>query len=304
MKVSRNTLRAFWLAIALHIAVGALLVVSMDFPREIAVQPHAKVNVLEAVTVDSARVDEELDKLKEQERQKQEEQRRREEEIARQKAEAEKRAAEAEEKRKAEEKRLAELEQKRKEEQKAREAEEKRLAEIKKKQEEAERQRRLEEEKKRKAAEEAERLRKEAEAEKKRAEEERQRKIEEEKKRKAAEEAMRKQLAEEEARRKAAEAAAQARRDASVINEYGARIKYAIQQEFNTTGLPPGLSCVLTIRMVPGGEVVSVKVVESSGSAIFDRRAEVAVSRASPLPVPDDPRVFEQMREIRLTFEP
>jgi colicin import membrane protein len=296
MRVSRNTLRAFWLSVILHVVVGALLVVSMDFSPEIAVQPHANVNVLEAVTVDSARVEQEMEKLREQERRKQEEQKRREEEIARQKAEAEKRAAEAEAKRKAEEKRLAELEQKRRKEEEARKAEEQRLAELKKKQEEAERQRKLEEEKKQKAAEEAERLRKEAE-EKKRAEEERKRKEEEERKRKEAEEALKKQIAAE-------EAAAQARRDAGVISEYVSRIAAAIQREFNTAGLPPGLSCTLRIRMTPGGEVVAARIEKSSGNAIFDRRAELAVSKASPLPVPEDPRLFERFREINFIFTP
>jgi colicin import membrane protein len=56
--------------------------------------------------------------------------------------------------------------------------------------------------------------------------------------------------------------------------------------------------------MVPGGDVVLAQVVTSSGNSIFDRRAEIAVKKASPLPVPDDSRVFEMMRDINLTFQP
>jgi len=96
----------------------------------------------------------------------------------------------------------------------------------------------------------------------------------------------------------------QARRDMSFINQYGERIKRAIRKEFNPIGLPEGLSCVFIIRMIPGGQVVDEHIVKSSGNDIFDRRAETALSKASPLPVPDDPRLFEKMREIRLTFRP
>ena len=50
---------------------------------------------------------------------------------------------------------------------------------------------------------------------------------------------------------------------------------------------------MLNVRMAPGGEVISVKVIRSSSNAAFDRQAEIAVQKASPLPVPADQRVFE-----------
>ena len=56
--------------------------------------------------------------------------------------------------------------------------------------------------------------------------------------------------------------------------------------------------------MVPGGDVVDAKVIRSSGNAVFDRQAEIAVRKASPLSVPDDPRLFQQLREIQFVFEP
>ncbi|MEX2353281.1 MAG: cell envelope integrity protein TolA, partial [Gammaproteobacteria bacterium] len=99
-------------------------------------------------------------------------------------------------------------------------------------------------------------------------------------------------------------AAEQDRQDQTVIGQYVGRIQAAITREFNTAGLPGGMSCVLQIRMIPGGEVVQATIIKSSGSAVFDSRAEIAVKRASPLPVPDDQRVFGKMREIRLTFAP
>ena len=56
--------------------------------------------------------------------------------------------------------------------------------------------------------------------------------------------------------------------------------------------------------MIEGGEVIESNIVESSGDATFDQRAEKAVRRASPLPVPTESRLFNKMRSIRITFEP
>jgi len=56
--------------------------------------------------------------------------------------------------------------------------------------------------------------------------------------------------------------------------------------------------------MIPGGDVVEVRIDKSSGNTLFDSRAEIAVKRASPLPVPENPRIFDKMRVIRLTFAP
>jgi len=44
--------------------------------------------------------------------------------------------------------------------------------------------------------------------------------------------------------------------------------------------------------------------VKSSGNTTFDRQAELAVRKASPLPVPDDPRLFQQMKDIQFEFDP
>lgn len=290
-------------SLLLHLAAAGLLIVSFNLtPAPIVPPPRPAENIVNAVTVDSEQVQKELDRLKQQEESKRRAEQQRQQAL-KEKAEA------AEKKRQAEEKRLAELRQKKKEEERQRQAEQQRLAELKKKQEEAEKKRQAEEEKQRRAEE----ARKQAEEEKRKAEEARQkaeeerrrmeeekRKAEAERKRKEAEEAMQKQLAEEQKARDAA----QARQDMQVVYQYGERIKRAIRQEFNTTGLPAGLSCVFVIRMIPGGEVVESRIEKSSGNDIFDRRAEIALQKASPLPVPDNPRIFEKMREIRLTFQP
>jgi colicin import membrane protein len=56
------------------------------------------------------------------------------------------------------------------------------------------------------------------------------------------------------------------------------------------------------VRQIPGGEVVEVRIVQSSGNAAFDQSVERAVLKASPLPRPRDPSLFAQ--EIEFIFEP
>ncbi|MGH8474028.1 MAG: cell envelope integrity protein TolA, partial [Gammaproteobacteria bacterium] len=158
---------------------------------------------------------------------------------------------------------------------------------------------RAEAEKKRKAAEakaaaETKRKEAEAEAEKKRKETEAQ--AEAAKKKRHEEERRARELAEQ------IEAEEQAARDRNEIDRFTRLIQSQIESAF--TNPQSGLSCTLLVKMVPGGVVVDAKVIRSSGNVVFDRQAEIAVRKASPLPVPDDPRLFQQMREIEFIFDP
>ena len=44
--------------------------------------------------------------------------------------------------------------------------------------------------------------------------------------------------------------------------------------------------------------------VRSSGNEIFDRSVEYAVYKAAPLPLPEDPTLFDNFREIEFLFNP
>jgi colicin import membrane protein len=69
-------------------------------------------------------------------------------------------------------------------------------------------------------------------------------------------------------------------------------------------GAPDGLDCLVRVRLAPGGEVLDVSIVKSSGNSLFDRSVENAVYKAAPLPVPDDPKLFQYIREINIKFDP
>ena len=278
-------------SVALHVVAFGMLLVSLDFtptPRQPFVD---NTEIIDAVTIDSVQVEQELNNIKEAEQQRQQEL-----------AEIQRQSEQAEQKRQQEEERLAAIKKQQKQEEALRKAEAEKLAVIKKQQQEEEARRKEEERKLADARKQQEELKRQQEEEEARQKAEAERKRQEELR--LAEEARKKQEAERLAAEQAGQQAEQDRQDMNVINSYVARIANAIEREFNTAGLPPGLSCIFQIRMIPGGDVAEARVVKSSGNSVFDSRAEIAVKRASPLPVPDNPRIFGKMREIRLTFAP
>jgi colicin import membrane protein len=60
-----------------------------------------------------------------------------------------------------------------------------------------------------------------------------------------------------------------------------------------------GIDCTLLVTQVPGGEVVSVRVTSCNGDQAVRESIEAAAYRASPLPPPPDPAMFDRNLEIR-----
>ena len=272
--------RSFFYSIVLHAIAFGLLVINLNIISTPQQPSLYNSNIIDAVTINNEQIQQELLKIKELEQQKENEQLRKQRELERQLSELEKKSS-------AEEQRLAELRKKQQDEENLRKQEEIKLAEVKQQQETI-----------RKQQEEQIKLNEEA----KRQKQEELKLAEEDRKRLDAEEALKAQLAEEQ--RQLQET--QNRQDLNVINSYQGRIRNAIVREFNIVGLPTdtGLSCIFQIRMIPGGDVVEARILKTSGNLLFDSRAEIAVKRASPLPVPNDPRIFAKMREFRLIFDP
>ena len=283
-KAIRENPRAVTYAVLMHLVLLALLAVGLDWTPK-AIKPGVKTPIeAELVSSDKLKAIEER-KQEDRRRQEAEEQRKLDAAAAQKKAAAEKAAAE----KAAAEKQKAEAEQKKQAElaaQKKAAAEKQKQADIaaKKKAEAAEAA-------KKKAAAEAQRK---AEAAKQQAEAEKQRK---------AEEAARKQ-AEAELQAQLAAEAERARAE-SALAEFIPYIQERIQRNWlRPAGSPAGLSCLVKVRLIPGGDVVSVNVVRSSGDAVFDRSVETAVLKASPLPLPADANLFKHFREINFNFDP
>jgi colicin import membrane protein len=64
------------------------------------------------------------------------------------------------------------------------------------------------------------------------------------------------------------------------------------------------LTCKLLVHVGPGGEVLSIDVLQESGAPALDRSAHIAIMKASPLPVPENSELFDKFRALRLTFRP
>lgn len=99
--------------------------------------------------------------------------------------------------------------------------------------------------------------------------------------------------------------ASQAAATQGEIDKYKVQIIQVIGQQWLVpANLRENLSCKLLIRLAPKGLVLNVTLVESSGVPVLDRSAIAAVYKASPLPVPDDPSLFDNFRELNLTVKP
>ncbi|MEQ1529497.1 MAG: cell envelope integrity protein TolA, partial [Methylococcales bacterium] len=107
-----------------------------------------------------------------------------------------------------------------------------------------------------------------------------------------------------------AAAAEAARAKAASMQDIVAKAKAEIQRKVNRSWIRPpssssGLKCTIRVRLMPDGSVVDAQVVTSSGDEIFDRSAENAVNKASPLPVPADRDLFsKEFRSFTFTFNP
>lgn len=300
-------------SVVLHGAIVVFLLVSFSFPSSTAMPPQVSVK---ARVVSEEKIREEMAALDALERKEERERA----------AEAERLRQEAEQERA----RLARLEQERQEAEREKEvreveAEQERVAAAERervRQETAAR----EEQARKDAAAKAERERQEREAaeqariaeleRQRKAEEERLAKIREEQRqaeeaRKREEERRQAELAAREKARVEAELQAQialeeqrmAAERSGLLGQYIALIQQRVTRSWiRPPEAQPGLDCEVYVQQIPGGDVVDVRIGRCNGSDVVKRSIESAVYRASPLPGPPDPSLFE--RNLVFDFKP
>jgi colicin import membrane protein len=191
-----------------------------------------------------------------------------------------------------------------------RERAQKALQQRQEREERAERDKRQEQQRvaaeKEKARQETERVAHEkAQKEKERVEREKadQEKTEQLARQKAADERQRQQRESELRAQLAAEERVTAARSSGLMQQYLAQIRGRIERAWiRPPGARPGLSCEVRITQVPGGEVVGVQVQACNGDDAVRQSIEAAAYRASPLPNPPDPALFD--RNLVVTFRP
>jgi colicin import membrane protein len=90
---------------------------------------------------------------------------------------------------------------------------------------------------------------------------------------------------------------------AKLIDEYKRRIKIkilsAIVQPPDLVGNP---QAEFEVVLLPTGEVLSVTLKRSSGQGAYDVAVERAIQKAQPLPLPPEPTLFKEFRELNLKF--
>lgn len=265
-KRKNNKIVAYTAAILVHaVIIGAVFV---NFTRDTETVEAAyadKVDVVRATTIEESQIQQQENLLKEQEREK-ERQRELEQQQLKElqaKAEQEKRNIEDLKKLQEQEKlKAAELE-------KEREA----LA-LKRKEEEEEREKELaaEAERQKKLAEEKKREEQLAQEKRELEETERQRLLQESL---AAEEAF---LAEQISKE----------RTTTLVQKHLALIGQQIKEVRTLTpGIESWRETLVNIKVSSSGDVTSVRTLESSGSAAYDRSVETSIYKASPLAIPD-----------------
>jgi colicin import membrane protein len=116
-------------------------------------------------------------------------------------------------------------------------------------------------------------------------------------------EAIRLAREQDEALRKLAQS--QAAAQANLVDEYKRRIAERIKRFIIE---PPSLQgnpeVEFDVIVLPGGEVLDVKTRKASGQAPWDNAVERAIRRAQPLPLPPDPALMREFRELNLRFRP
>ncbi len=65
-----------------------------------------------------------------------------------------------------------------------------------------------------------------------------------------------------------------------------------------------GQTVLIKVKVSARGEVLSAVIVRGSGDENFDRTAIAAVNKATPLPIPLDPRFFEYIKVFNFLFNP
>jgi colicin import membrane protein len=279
-----NNARAIVLAVAVHLIVLAILVVNMEW-LDVKPASSPKASPIQTKTVDRKLIEKRLARIEQEKKQKEAAKKRKQLQAEKEK----RRLAELEKKRKAEAKRKKDLAVKQK-----REAKRKKEVEIKRKKELAAKKKRDAEVKKqaeakalkkKKLAEQkvaAEKKRKQEALKKKQAAEAKKKRIAEEQRRLDSLEKQRRQKIMEEGMLQALEDEENESKIAQIIGLIEADVQ-------NNWRIPPtvrkGMQCVMLIRLLPSGDVQTVQITRSSGDKAFDRAAEDAVFRASPLPV-------------------
>ncbi len=94
-----------------------------------------------------------------------------------------------------------------------------------------------------------------------------------------------------------------AARQSGAMNVYKSLIQQQVQRNWQQpASAVAGVECEVFVRQLPNGDVIEARVTKCNGDEAVRMSVERAVRAASPLPLPDDPRLFE--RNLTFSFRP
>lgn len=92
---------------------------------------------------------------------------------------------------------------------------------------------------------------------------------------------------------------------ATQVSRYQDKIRDKIRRNIvMPPDVPESAKAEFKVTLLPGGDVMAVELLKSSGNAAYDNAAERAIYKAQPLPVPPDEGLQKMFRELRLTIRP
>ena len=88
-----------------------------------------------------------------------------------------------------------------------------------------------------------------------------------------------------------------------IVDEYVARIRAKIKRNIVIPpDVPENIQAEFKVVLIPGGSVLSTRLVKPSGNSAYDEAVDRAIMKADPLPLPPDVSLFSRFRELHLTF--
>ena len=110
-------------------------------------------------------------------------------------------------------------------------------------------------------------------------------------------------IAKEQADAQNAMAAQAASALAKMRSEYMERIRAKIRKGlFKPQNLKGNEEAEFNVISLPDGNILDVKLRRPSGNAAYDNAVEKAIVRAQPFPMPPDPQLLKEFRELNLKF--
>lgn len=289
---------ALAISLSMHIAVIVALLINGHFSMsDETPEPFNPQPIIEAKVIDENQLQEQVQKVKDEQKAK----RLLEEDRVK---ELERRAADAERKRQQQESEVSKLkEETKKQQMDKKQAEQAAVAAREKQKQEKAKAKQLEDDRKRKELEKKKADERARQAKEKRQKEEKALKEAERKRQEAKAKAAQEKLLDEQLQ--AEQAARQERRNKQVLTEvqkYKALIMQTIVRNLITDDAMKGKTCRFNIRLASNGLVIQVK--ELGGDPLVCRAGKAAILKAVELPVSNEPDVYEQLRNINLTFSP